>query len=81
MQGRLSPIYKNKIQCFLNFIGIKNLKLLINSLKIMEWTLDYEGLLENPLLKSEGQEKFKSLSKNIKSSPLCYWRLLYGNAY
>tara|TARA_B100000242_G_scaffold283005_1_gene244820 strand:- start:8607 stop:9455 length:849 start_codon:yes stop_codon:yes gene_type:complete len=67
MQGRLSPIYKNKIQCFPKFHWDKEFKIANKlGLKIMEWTLDYEGLLENPLLKSEGQEKIKSLSQKYK---------------
>ena len=67
MQGRLSPIYENKIQCFPkshweNEFSIANTL----GLKKMEWTLDYEDLLKNPLLNISGQKKIKSLKKKYK---------------
>jgi len=69
MQGRLSPLYQNKIQCFPknhweNEFEIAN-KI---GLKTMEWTLDYEELIKNPLLNKSGQEKIKLLSKKYNIS-------------
>ena len=73
MQGRLSPIVNNKIQAFpvetwdsefsiANKIGIK----------FMEWTLDHDKIIDNPLMNSEGRVKIRKLSKtnNIKINSL-----------
>ena len=62
MQGRLSKIIRNKIQCFpeknwkLEFSKAK--KLGLNSI---EWTLDYKNLHDNPIFSNKGQLKIKEL--------------------
>lgn len=64
MQGRLSKIIKNKIQCFpeknwkLEFPKAKKL-----GLKSIEWTLDHKNLDNNPIFSKQGQRKIKELSK------------------
>ena len=64
MQGRLSPLIRNKIQAFpekywtKEFVDIKK-----TGLNIIEWTLDYKNLNENPLISLDGQKKIKLLSK------------------
>ena len=64
MQGRLSKIIRNKIQCFpeknwkLEFSKAKKL-----GLKSIEWTLDYKNLHDNPIFSNKGQLKIKELSK------------------
>jgi len=62
MQGRLSEIIDNKIQAFpikswINEIveGSKN------NLFHIEWTLDHQGIEDNPFMTKEGQNKIKSL--------------------
>ena len=58
MQGRLSPLIRNKIQAFpekywtKEFVDIKK-----TGLNIIEWTLDYKNLNENPLISLDGQKK------------------------
>ncbi len=65
MQGRLSPILQNKIQCFpkgyweKEFFEAKKI-----GINIMEWTLDFDGLYENPLMKKKGRQKIKQLSSS-----------------
>ncbi len=64
MQGRLSPMLGNKIQCFPTgyweneFFEAKKIEI-----HIMEWTLDYDELYQNPLMQKKGREKIKSLSE------------------
>ena len=64
MQGRLSPLVGKKIQAFPDkywtkeFVEIKK-----TGLNIIEWTLDYKNLKQNPLISLEGQKKIKLLSK------------------
>lgn len=64
MQGRLSKIIKNKIQCFpernwrKEFSKAKKL-----GLKSIEWTLDYKNLHKNPIFSNQGQRQIKELSK------------------
>ena len=69
MQGRLSPIYEDKIQCFPTFHW-KNEFSIANSIGFskMEWTLDHNDLTSNPLLTSAGQEKIRLLSKRFQIS-------------
>lgn len=63
MQGRLSPILGNKIQCFPKshwqeeFTEAKKI-----GIHIMEWTLDFDGLYENPLMQKKGRENIRFLS-------------------
>ncbi len=63
MQGRLSPIYKNKIQSFPWMHWRQELdkskKLNIN---IIEWTLDHPNLLKNPIILNT-DKTFKLIKK------------------
>ena len=64
MQGRLSKIIDNKIQSFPE----KNWKIEFKKanklgLKLIEWTLDYKNLKNNPILTKKGQSKIKQLSR------------------
>ena len=69
MQGRLSPLYDGKIQCFPKLHWEKEFKLAKSiNLKKMEWTLDDEDLFENPLLTFNGQRKIKELCDIYKIS-------------
>ena len=67
MQGRLSDLVLNQIQAFpkdnwenefpeANSIG----------LKLMEWTLDYEDLNQNPLINKAGRKKIQKLCEEFK---------------
>lgn len=62
MQGRLSPMVHNKIQCFPwehwqdEFAHAHAL-----GLSLMEWTLDQERLYENPLMTVAGQARIRTL--------------------
>mgnify|MGYP006172578947 CR=1 FL=1 len=64
MQGRLSPIERNKIQFFpeknwkKEFFFAKQI-----GLKNMEWTLDHKNLYKNPIFTKNGKKKIKELSK------------------
>jgi L-ribulose-5-phosphate 3-epimerase len=67
MQGRLSPLRGGLIQSFPwehwqnEFeIGSK-----IN-VRTMEWTLDYERIVENPLMTNEGQQEILKLCNNLQ---------------
>ena len=67
MQGRLSPIYNNKIQSFPTYHWSNEFKkmkeLNINS---MEWTLDHSGILKNPINTDNGIKKIIQLKKKYK---------------
>lgn len=69
MQGRLSPLYKSKIQCFPKNHWEEEFAIAnkINLTK-MEWTLDHDNLIENPLLNNSGQKKIKILAKKYNIS-------------
>lgn len=64
MQGRLSPIYYERIQCFPanhwqnEFILARDI-----GLDLIEWTLDAEDLYVNPLMNDEGRLEIKNLSR------------------
>lgn len=64
MQGRLSPVIDNKIQAF-PWQNWENefLSAYMIGLNMMEWTLDYENLYQNPIMTSEGKIKIKNLCK------------------
>lgn len=63
MQGRLSPLVNGKIQAFpCNYWRQEFPLAEQNGLKLMEWTLDYEGLHQNPLMTSEGRAEIRKLS-------------------
>ena len=62
MQGRLSPLYKGKIQCFPIFHWENEFKIAHSiQFKKMEWTLDDDDIFKNPLLNINGQIKIKEL--------------------
>lgn len=62
MQGRLSPLVDGKIQAFPRvhwrdeFPQAREL-----GIGLMEWTLDHEGLRDNPLLTREGRDEIRRL--------------------
>jgi hexulose-6-phosphate isomerase len=64
MQGRLSPQVDGKIQAFPwekwreEFPAAEKIGLLL-----MEWTLDYDRLAENPLMTEAGQAEIRELSR------------------
>jgi len=69
MQGRLSPIIDGKIQAFpWNFWEDEFLIANKIGLKIMEWTLDYERIYENPIMLADGQKKILKLCKDYEIS-------------
>jgi len=69
MQGRLSPQVDGKIQAFPwekwrdEFPAAEQI-----GIRLMEWTLDHDRLLENPLMTAEGQAEILALSRkhNVK---------------
>lgn len=64
MQGRLSTIIENKIQAFPEKYWKEEFsKANKLGLKLIEWTLDYKNLKNNPILTKNGQLKIKKLSK------------------
>ena len=64
MQGRLSPIVDNKIQAFPWSCWEEEIPMAKSiGLKIMEWTLDQDGLYENPLMTPHGQVRINELCK------------------
>ena len=69
MQGRLSPIIANKIQAFPKKSWQQEFKLLKKTgLNLLEWTLDYKNLSQNPLLTNVGKSKIKNLQKKYSIS-------------
>lgn len=63
MQGRLSPQVDGKIQAFPANHWREEFSIAEDSgFNCMEWTLDHEGLGENPLMTSAGQSEIRSLS-------------------
>jgi len=67
MQGRLSPLYNNKIQSFPKYHWQKEFKK-IRELKLnsIEWTLDHKEIIENPINTLEGKKKIIDLKKKYK---------------
>lgn len=69
IQGRLSPLIDQKIQCFpwpyweQEFFKAQKL-----GLCFMEWTLDQDRLYENPLMNEVGRKKIKKLIEKTKVS-------------
>jgi len=62
MQGRLSPLVDGKIQAFPSEHWCKELITAgENNLVRMEWTLDYDGLYDNPLMSDKGQQDIRQL--------------------
>jgi hexulose-6-phosphate isomerase len=63
MQGRLSPIVKGEIQSFPWYHWKQEFKIAAdNDFFIIEWTLDQNGLYNNPIMTIEGQNTVKALS-------------------
>ena len=64
MQGRLSPQYLNLIQCFPEKYWHKEFRIANKlGLKLIEWTLDYKKLFENPLFDKNKISKIRYLKK------------------
>lgn len=62
IQGRLSPIYNGQIQAFPWDHWRDEFKLMNDlGLKILEWTLDQERVLDNPFMTKDGQNEILSL--------------------
>lgn len=62
MQGRLSPMVDGKIQSFPAQHWREEFFLADQiNVRLMEWTLDQQGLYDNPLLTSDGQQEILSL--------------------
>ena len=58
MQGRLSPIFRKKIQSFpWNYWRKEIIIAKKNNFNLIEWTLDYPGLLNNPLISTKRSSK------------------------
>ena len=67
MQGRLSPQVNGKIQAFPWKHWQNEFKIASeNNFKIIEWTIDQERFLENPLMTEDGKAEIKRISKNMK---------------
>ena len=64
MQGRLSNLVNNSIQAFPRDNWREEFSIAKRiDLSLMEWTLDYEHLYENPLMKEDGRKEINFLSK------------------
>jgi len=62
MQGRLSPLYDNKIQSFPWETWQQEFELLFQlGLRRLEWTIDSKDFASNPLLLKQGQAEINSL--------------------
>ena len=67
MQGRLSPIVDGKIQTFPVNNWENEIKEASNiGFNLMEWTLDYDGLLKNPLMTKHGNYRITRLCNEFK---------------
>ncbi len=67
MQGRLSPIYNNKIQSFPTHHWFKEFKKIKElNLRLMEWTLDHNKILKNPINTNIGIKKIIQLKKKYR---------------
>ena len=66
MQGRLSPIVRNKIQAF-PFKDWKKEFILAKKIgfKLMEWTIDTYNYQNNPILTINGVKEIQRLKKKI----------------
>ena len=67
MQGRLSPLYNNKIQSFPKYHWQNEFKK-IRELKmnIMEWTLDHKEIIKNPINTIEEKKEIVDLKNKYK---------------
>ena len=67
MQGRLSPQVNGKIQAFPWKHWQNEFKIASeNNFKIIEWTIDQERFLENPLMTEDGKAEIKRISKKYE---------------
>ena len=67
MQGRLSPLIKNKIQAFPEkYWKSEFRKANILNIKMIEWTIDHKNFDNNPLFDIKISNKLNYLKKNIK---------------
>ena len=67
MQGRLSPLIKNKIQSFP--IGHWQNEFLISKrlgIRLMEWTINDDKFNQNPIIKNNSWHRIKKLSSNFQ---------------
>src|SRR2546422_1042148 len=63
MQGRLSPPVDGRIQAFPREHWRREFELAgRHGFRLMEWTLDQDGLEQNPLMRPEGREEIRRLS-------------------
>ncbi len=71
MQGRLSPIIDNKIQSFPSNSWREELvEAQSIGFQIMEWTIDYDGIYENPLMSKLGRANIRhEARRNAVSIP------------
>ena len=66
MQGRLSPLVDNKIQCFPWNDWKEEFSIASkNGFSCMEWTLDQKDLYLSPLMTKEGREDIRKLQKDF----------------
>jgi L-ribulose-5-phosphate 3-epimerase len=64
MQGRLSDVINGKVQAFPTHTWESEFQIAgENQFEIIEWTIDYEGFSENPLVTELGQFRIRQLSK------------------
>lgn len=69
IQGRLSPIVDGKLQAFPWNHWEEEFKIAAEiKMHLMEWTLDFEKIHENPLMTKTGQKKIKDLMQFYKIS-------------
>lgn len=67
MQGRLSPLVDGKIQAFPKQYWKDEFGLAEkNDFRHMEWTLDQDGLYQNPLMTPDGQQEIMDLCRRHK---------------
>ena len=64
MQGRLSPLVRGQIQAFPWEDWRAEFPLAqADGWRLIEWTLDYEGLYDNPLMTPDGRAEIRSLAQ------------------
>jgi hexulose-6-phosphate isomerase len=64
MQGRLSPVIKKRIQSFPSKTWVREFNYLKKAnLRLMEWTLDYEEIRQNPIFDKKKINLIKYLKK------------------
>ena len=69
IQGRLSPIIYNRIQCFpVNYWREELYYGSRSGFSIIEWTVDSPTLPKNPILEMKGQLEIKSIFDSLKIS-------------